>query len=370
MLRERILGDPEGRAPEALERMVRWGPEELRARALRLLALQGRGLDRLRAANTDPSPGVRRAAAWGLGLCGVVPVLMDNTEESALAVAIAEARVSGAAAPLDALDRLDRRVLQTISGPRSPVATPQRPALRDRAWLALGVDGQILPIDALRIRTDPEGLAAVGHPADVPGILARLQTAGRRGEHALFLALGLSGDPRALSPLHAALTAIDVDPGRGFTQRRLAAIGLGRLGFRGATRWLLRALEVEARDFEGRPGAGLGIQYPVRADVLWALGELADPAAIPALIAHISDRQGSAFGGFYLPAMDALRKIGAPAIPALERAAASPAEDTAAHAVSVLGAMGTDLARWRADPRGAVRKIVAAVEGERAPTSR
>lgn len=370
MLRERIFGDPEGRTPDALERMVRWGPEDLRARALRLLALQGSGLERLRAANIDPSPGVRRAAAWGLGLCGVAPVLTDNTEESALAVAIAEVRARGNADPLDALDRLDRRVLHTLSGPRSPVATPQRPALRDRAWLALGAEGRILPIAELRARTDPESLAAVGHPADVPGIMARLQTAGRRGEHSLLLALGLSGDPRALAPLRAALTAIDVDPGRGFTQRRLAAIGLGRLGFRVATRWLLRALEAEARDYEGRPGAGLGIQYPVRADVLWALGELADPTAIPALIAHLSDRQGSAFGGFYLPAMDALRKIGPPAVSALERAAASTTEDTAAHAVSVLGAMGADLGRWRSDPRGAVRKIVAAVEGGRAPTSR
>jgi HEAT repeat protein len=368
MLRERLLGAPEGRRPEDLVRVLRWGTEELRARALRAFAIQRAGERDLRSALADPSQGVRRAAIWGLGVLGVPVAAQDATEETTLAVVVANAR---AAAPgrtdvptFEALDALDARLLWTVAGLRSPVATPPRPALRDRARLALGAPPA--PLAALRAlrAADPQALAALGHPEDLPGLLAAFRTAGRRGEHTLLLALGLSGDPRALPELYRALTAIDVDPGRGFTQRRLAAVGLGRLGFRVATRWLLRALQDEARDFEGRPGAGLGIQYPVRTDLLWALGELADPAAIPALIDHLSDRQGSAFGGFYLPAMDALRKIGPPAAPALTQIVASGAEDAAAHALSVLTTLGVDPRPWRADPRATVRAMVEAlVEG-------
>jgi HEAT repeat protein len=130
---------------------------------------------------------------------------------------------------------------------------------------------------------------------------------------------------------------------------------LGRLGLVAATRWLLRALSDEAHDHEGRPGAGLGIQYPVRADILWALGEIADPAAVPVLVGYLGDVQGSALGGFRLPAMEALRKVGPPAIPALQRAAAGP-EVVAAHAVAVLRALNADTARWRTDPRSSVAR--------------
>ncbi len=161
----------------------------------------------------------------------------------------------------------------------------------------------------------------------------------------------------AIPILIGALRATDVDPGRGFTQRRLAATAIGRIGLRRATPVLLRALSDEALDFEGRPGAGMGIQYPVRTNLLWALGEIADPAAIPTLIGYLGNTSGSAFGGFYLAAMDALWKFGAHAAPALHEAVRSAPDTAAAHALGVLVALGHDPNPWIKDPRAGVSRL-------------
>jgi hypothetical protein len=119
----------------------------------------------------------------------------------------------------------------------------------------------------------------------------------------------------------------------------------------------VRALDDEAHDWEGRPGAGLGVQFPVRTNLLWALGEIGDASAIPTLLPYLGDVSGSALGGFFLPAMDALWKIGSPAIPALTAFLARAPEVAAANAVGVLGALGVDTRRHRDDPRGAVRAV-------------
>ena len=178
----------------------------------------------------------------------------------------------------------------------------------------------------------------------------------------LFNALGVGGDPRALPLLVDALRATDVDPGRGFTQRRLAATAIGRIGLRAATPVLLRALQDEALDFEGRPGAGMGIQYPVRTNLLWALGEVADPAAVPTLLSYLGNTSGSAFGGFYLAAMDALTKIGPAAEPALNAVLHTAPDTEAAHALGVLVALGHDPGMWRNDRRIAVARLAAAAQ--------
>ena len=90
---------------------------------------------------------------------------------------------------------------------------------------------------------------------------------------------------------------------------------------------------------KGRPGAGLGIQFPVRSNLLWGLGELQAPRAARELTTYLSNMHGSALGGFHLPAMGALYKLGAPAVPELVRVA-SAGEEAGVNAVGVLEALG------------------------------
>lgn len=240
----------------------------------------------------------------------------------------------------------DGRVLQTAFGPRNParaltiapllarfdLIAPDLAEPRPRLRVALHDQAVRDPAACLR-------LAALRHPDDAGWLVSARENAGRRGDHTLLEAMGIHGDPSLLAPLRGALHARDIDPGRGFVQRRLAADGLGRLGLSAAIPLLLRALGDERADFEGRPGAGLGIQYPVRANLLWALGELGAESAIPTLISYLGETSGSAFGGFYLPAMDALVRIGAPARPALERAARDSNPQVAANAAGALAAL-------------------------------
>lgn len=255
-----------------------------------------------------------------------------------------------------ALHTFDQRSLRTAFGARRPAQALSITPLRDRFDLCVanlpGSRGPLLAQRRKGVENDPVGsepwlqLAALRHPDDFVRLVGARDRAGRRGDHALLEALGTHGDPRAFPVLKEALWARDIDPARGFTQRRLAADGIGRLGIAAGVPLLRAALRDERADFEGRPGAGLGVQYPVRANLLWALGELGSPAAVPDLVAHLNDATGSAFGGFYLPAMDALWRIGAPARPALERCAASRDDLAAANAVGVLLALGDPPSRW------------------------
>lgn len=384
-LRDRLLGDPRRLPLAGLERGIRLGSEGFVARCARDLGERSEAPREaaaiLRPLLTDPRAAVRRAAIGAVGHLGArdlaaalrAAAAKERTEEGQLAIAVALARCGEPAEPLTAaLQRLDGRLLVTVGGPRAPSAVLGGPPLVERFWLALGGTGAARArVDLLAERraavvASPtggrggdavQGLAALQHPDDLPVLLGLFRSSGRRGEHALFTALGLAGDPRAAPVLRAALRATDVDPGRGFAQRRIAATALGRLSLTEATPWLLRALEDEAADYEGRPGAGLGIQYPVRTNLLWALGEIGSPTAVPALLAHLADTHGSALGGFYLPAMDALVKLGEPAFAALRAAAAEAPETTAAHAVSVLAAAGEPVDRWRTDRRATVRRI-------------
>jgi HEAT repeat protein len=203
-------------------------------------------------------------------------------------------------------------------------------------------------------------LASTRDPRAWDVLQRQLHSAGRRGEHAILVALGYCGDPRAVPLLVDTLRATDVDPGRGFAQRRLAAVALGRIGLPSSAPILERALQDEALDYEGRPGAGLGIQYPVRSDLLWALGEIASPASVDTLVTYLGNTHGSALGGFYLPAMDALARIGPASVPALRRLAASGAEIPAANAVGVLAALRQDVSDHLHDARRPVREVARA----------
>lgn len=385
-LRDLLLGDPATLDGPGLARGVRRGGEAFAVRCIRALGERDEeaAVDFLLPLLRDERAGVRRAAAASLGHLGrprarealVAAGEGDRSEEGRLALAVARVRCGedpqGVAREVDAHER---RVAWTWQGPRSPQAGTGVGGLVDRFWQALGdAPGRVVPRAELRAarvaalaRPGLEGaeerillqaLAALRHPDDHERLVGLLLSAGRRGEHALFAGLGMCGDPRALKVLTDALFATDVDPGRGFAQRRLAAIAIGRLGLRESTPLLLRALENEARDYEGRPGAGMGVQYPVRTNLLWALGEVGDPAGVPTLLGYLGDIQGSAFGGFYLPAMDALAKIGRPAVPALRRLAAEGREIDAANAVGVLATLGDDLELWSGDRRGAVAAVV------------
>lgn len=379
-LRDHLLGTPEMLDASGLARGVRHGSEGFAIRCIRALG-ERRGAGDLDAPLRDPRTGVRRAAHAAVGHRGGPPAPhpAESTEESRIAAAVAEVRSGGdPARAAAALARFERRTLETAGGARTPSAVTGG-GLEARFWQCLGavspqpggepphgIPGVEPRADLLArrraalsadARRHVQDLASLRHPDDFAVVTALVHSSGRRGEHAVLAALGLLGDPRALPILHAALRETDVDPGRGFAHRRVSAQALGRLGIAAAVPWLLRALEDEALDYEGRPGAGLGIQFPVRTTLLWALGEIGDPAAIPTLVGYLGNTHGSALGGFYLPAMDALVKFGPAAAPPLRTVAARGAEIPAANAVGVLGAIGEDVSRWATDPRLPVRDV-------------
>ena len=120
---------------------------------------------------------------------------------------------------------------------------------------------------------------------------------------------GIEGDPRQIQSVLRALSSIETAPGVGFALRRVAATALGRFGSQQVARHLLRALKKEEHEHEGRPGAGMGIQYPVRIDIIHSIGELQCHVAVPALLRLLDEQQSSPKGGLHLPAMDALSKI-------------------------------------------------------------
>ena len=176
------------------------------------------------------------------------------------------------------------------------------------------------PVDDIRARLhrsiedDPDNRNAVlnlgllGHPEDFDLLYRMIPACGRRMHLTLCAAFGYHGDLRSVEWLLRVLTAVDENPGHGFASRAAAAAALGSLGDPGVADKLVRALADEQRDYEGRPGAGLGIQRSVRTSILGALGELQKHPHI--LEGYLADTDGSAAGGFYLVAMDGLWKIG------------------------------------------------------------
>jgi len=206
---------------------------------------------------------------------------------------------------------------------------------------------------------DREAVLALGlwaEPQDAEHLGSLWRAAGRRMRLTLCRAMGLHGDPRFYRRLVECLESVDVDPGHGFAMRTEAAIALGRLGLRRGVRPLIRALETEALEHEGRPGAGMGIQHSVRIHILAALGEL--QAAPHVLRTYLGNTHGSAQGGFYLPAMDALWKCGDSAG---LRPLVSHNDILAANALGVLRAIeGAEaIQEWVQDARPMVAAVAA-----------
>lgn len=370
-LRDRLRGSPERAGLEALLGMAEEGPVDRRVRALRQLGArrEERGGELAWSALAAEAPGIRRAGAWLLGRLGepshgeglLEALGKERQPEVALALALAAVHTGRPAA--EAWSRLEGRIRCVVPTSRGPRDLSQ--ALGDglgevRRRFELGTRagaGERARQDALHaLEADPSEsealalVAAAGHPGDLPVILGALAEPGRRIRHLAVDALGILGDPRALPELVSVLQATDVDPGYGFQQRRRAARSIGRLGLPEAGSALARAVEAEALDHEGRPGAGLGIQFPVRGALLLALGEAGARREADLLVRHLVNLHGSALGGFHLPAMAALVALGP--LPELEAALAGEA-DGAANAVGVLAGWG-QVGRARAylaDPR-------------------
>jgi hypothetical protein len=368
-LATRLLPAPESLEGDQLLRSLRWANANSRGRGCRRLARSpGDGAHQhLHAALSDPAPGVRTAAAWALGE-RATPVDADLLLDFATRERMDEPRLAGAVAAVRCgarvgegwlvLERAARRTLHTCYGPKLVAElSGAGPAEVGQRWRQILAPGSLDAPDALcpvaplahrqRLRAALDDdfeqraifleLAAQQDPADHDRLVARFRQGGRRESHAVALALGLHGDGRGLPLLIRQLRAMDTDPGHGFAGRRVAAVAIGRLGDPGAAAAVCAALEAEALEYEGRPGAGLGIQYPVRMSLVAALGELGERRSADVLAAYLGNTHGSAMGGFYLPAMDALWKLGD--VASLEARLEGP-EDIAVNAAGVLFALG------------------------------
>ena len=362
-IRERLRPGPEDTSDEEVRRSVERGSTPWRARALRVAAVRGIPLELplVQTLLSDVGPGVRRATAWACGFSGepvwVEPLAArlaaEPTRTVARELAIAAVRCGGSVAAFEtALAGVLRRPVATWYGERDLSQAAGDAVGRQLKWYRAALGGgsdSARPFRSLRaerlssIAADPDdhvllaGLGALGHPHDLDLILRVLRGPGRRGQHAATEALGLLGDPRAVGPLFDILNASDVDPGHGFRGRALAAESLGSLGLPETGGRFRRALVQEALDHEGRPGAGLGIQLPVRSVLLMAIGEAGAVELAPELVRYLGNTHGSALGGFHLPAMASLVQLGAtePLLPLLK----GP-ELVVANAIGVLGALG------------------------------
>ena len=297
----------------------------------------------------SPIPALRAAAADGCPNAGQLLGALEVERCASVAGVLAARSIQRGADPVQVQALLERRVLVHLSTPagmRTPEATLGLGIGEPKEDLILALQPREDALTALE-RASPgpalwqaiEALSMHRQPQDYSRLTDLFTSAGKRGQNSLLLAMGRLGDPRALPMLQDNLARMDVDPGRGFAWRRLSALAIGRIGDPSAAPSLQRALEVEALEHEGRPGAGLGIQFPVRAVMLWALGELQDPESAEVLAGYLDHTSGSALGGFHLPAMGALYKLGAAARPVLERVAALGSEQAQGHARGVLEAL-------------------------------
>ena len=314
------------RRVEGLFREAAQGRLEVRSRFLQALVAE--------------VPAARRVGSLGLGRLGKEEDqgrLWDRLQEERvdavrLALAVAWVRCGG---KMDA-------ALECLSLRRAPGLSEKPKVWVDEARGVLESD----PADLRdRLDLDPGGgrevllqLCAHQWPEDAKRIQRVRQAAGRRGEHACLEATGRLGSPMGRSVLVDGLDEMHVDPGRGIAHRRASAEALGRLGLPEGLRPLKRALFAEVTAL-GAPGAGMGVQYPVRDTVLRALGELQDRRTIPLFLDWLGAEAESPLGGLHLPAMEGLWKLGERAVPALEAAASKAFGPAARNAQAVLSAI-------------------------------
>lgn len=188
-----------------------------------------------------------------------------------------------------------------------------------------------------------EALAQIGPPA-VPDLLAALAQEDPKVREAVVRVLGRCGDARAVEPL---LTALKDPP-----TRQAAARALGRIGDARAVEPLAalltsgeakgKDLVVEALKQIGPPAldalcaAGKHPRWPIRAKAAEALGELADPRSVPALVEALNDDYGDVRDA----ARTALLRIGPPAVEPLIAAAGQDRTRLRRDAARTLGLLG------------------------------
>jgi hypothetical protein len=373
-----LLGDLSSWSTTSLMRAFRYGPPGLKIRVSQVVADQGDVQWCVKQAS-HPVPGVRRAAARGIGWARAVsglPILRQRLRQEAMdTVRIA---VGGALLRLGE----DQELVEAgvLNGPATRMWTAygeknanraiaqheahmrhqlHQEGLRieassrdeDKASFALWLNEKLPAgeVDAL------EAWAALGIANFIEHVEGK-HPAGRRAQHRLLSLRGVHGCPSHRKRLRNALESLSDDPGLGFARRRIAAAALGLLGNPNALPTLIAAADRELRDFEGRPGSGLGVQFPVRNTLIWAIGEIGNPAAGPYLAEFLDDIDGTATGGLYLPAMSALAKLGVGAIPALQHGE-QHSELRAVHAAWLLGRLSHSSANIRSlrDSRATVR---------------
>ncbi len=349
-------GDLDHAAPDVLRTVLRRGAPRDRISTARLLGKDPRAL---RAWLDDPVPGVRREAARAAGMGAEAADLhrlearlaVEPSDTVRFEVGIALVRCGASADGVrSALASHGNRAFLTVDGPRSPLGAvgPEATTIEWRFDRALADPADDLISKALRRDVTVAELAEM---ADGDA---------RRVRHVAVEALGVLGDPDAIRTLERVLEDVDADPGFGFRSRRTAAFAIGRIGDPTTLGLLVRALEREALDHEGRPGSGLGIQAPVRAALLYAIGEVGNRTATRLLAGYLAHTHGSALGGLHLPAMGALVKLGGD----VEAEALLDGPELAAvHALPVLAALGRDdVLRARAtDRRPAVARLARAL---------
>jgi hypothetical protein len=285
-------------------------------------------------------PAARRVGSLGLGRLGTgedKALLWDLLQEERvdavrLALAVAWVRCGGKT----------EEALEFLAVRRAPGLSEKPEVWVDEARGVLETN----PSDLRgRLDADPGGgrevllhLCAHQWPEDAERIQRVQQAAGRRGEHACLEATGRLGSPSGRSVLVDGLDEMHVDPGRGLAHRRVSAEALGRLGLPEGFRPLKRALFAEEAAL-GSPGAGMGVQFPVRDTVLRAIGELQDRRALPLFLSWLGAEAESPLGGLHLPAMEGLWKLGASAVPALEAVASKESGPAARNAQVVLAAI-------------------------------
>jgi HEAT repeat protein len=347
-------GDLDHAAPDVLRTVLRRGAPRDRIATARLL---GRDPRAMRAWLDDPVPGVRREAAYAVGRGGEsadvgrleARLEIEPTDAVRFEVGVALVRCGAPAMGVRQVLAAKRTFL-TVDGPRSPLGAvgPEATTIEWRFDRALAGPAEDLVSKALRREATVADLGAVvdGHA--------------RRLRHVGVEAFGALGDPDALPTLERVLEEMEADPGFGFRSRRTAAFAIGRIGDPTMLGVLTRALECEALDHEGRPGSGLGIQAPVRAALLYAIGEIGNGSACRLLSGYLAHTHGSALGGLHLPAMGALVKLGG--ADEAEALLDGP-EASAVHALPVLAALGRhDAVRTRAhDRRPAVARLARAL---------
>ena len=318
---------------------------------------------------------VRVRAAETLGLLRdpeTAPALMDLSRDPREAVRRAALKALGEI-EAEGVPELLRAALHDESS-----------LVREQAVLSLGKlrDADAAP-DLLPLLDDPDprmrfaalrALGQVRHPAAVPRVLPFLADRRKELRFAAVEALGSMRDVSAVRPLMDVL----VDPDRNL--RRATAESLGSIGDPQAVPPLAVALEDEHWSVRCAAAAALGrLRSPkatpalllrlqdedatVRRAAVMALGELGDPRAASQLTLALQDPALQA------SALEALRRLGAAALPDVERGFAAAGAEARRLMVDLVGRLEDRRARKLlmaalADDEAAVRADAALALGD------